>query len=903
MADSKSTRLKRWFRQTLGSQDNTFIPHQTDNCVHHPSVSECASAALAGESQSQPQNPSSPQDLWKSAFDQLLAEEKKALRTSVVSSTTDAINNVIETTKEKYEEYQEKGGIRIRKSTGEEVNIRKMAKNHYDRRDALFESSEYLAEALARCAYIEQKICHNRPDGDDLVTQAIITLYRTILQYAAKVMASHNMSTGGKLLDSVTATTAQYITEFRYSIEKEEQKLFHFAQLQTIEEIERITAFTQTQNEKATEEILTAIDDKLSKSLNALNLRFSLPIAANAFWNSYQHEDLCHEDTRVQTRSQIAQWADSVENECIFWLNGGAGTGKSTIARTVAQAFEAKGQLGASFFFKRNEPDRGNARRLIPTITKELIKQNKDLASGVLKAIEHDPQIAAKDVTEQFNKLLLEPLKNVAMYPSRTLVIVIDALDECENNKEIGTILQFLPRVREPSSMRLKIFLTSRPELPLRRFFEKESSHQGLILERIAEEAIKEDIMRFLEHRFAEIGRQANTGKDWPGDEVLEALATACMPLFISAATICRFIEQSGEDPVERLADILNDQRRYVTKMDKTYGPILDRILRERDEDEQEKQVTRFKRIFGVIILLSVPLPINALSEFVGISARSVEFLLDSFHSVLRIPDEQDLPVRILHLSFREYLLTTQSCFHSENNSEYSEFLTDAHRFILQNIQMANGAPLQLYASGLVFTPTSSLVRQIFGKQYSPWIRALPRMHKSWGANRQTLEGHSCSVQAVAFSSDGRTIASGSTDKTIKLWNAETGEQRRTLEGHSNLIWAVAFSPDGRTIASGSNDKTIKLWNTATGKQRQTLEGRLRLVWAVTFSPDGRTIASGSTDFTIKLWNTATGEQRQTLKGHSSAVQAVAFSPDGQTIASGSYDKTIMLWYAETGEQ
>lgn len=98
--------------------------------------------------------------------------------------------------------------------------------------------------------------------------------------------------------------------------------------------------------------------------------------------------------------------------------------------------------------------------------------------------------------------------------------------------------------------------------------------------------------------------------------------------------------------------------------MDKTYGPILDRTLHERDEDDQEMQITRFKRIVGVIILLSVPLTINALAEFVGIGARSVEFHLDSFHSVLRIPDEQHFPVRILHLSFREYLLTTQSRFH-----------------------------------------------------------------------------------------------------------------------------------------------------------------------------------------------------------------------------------------------
>ncbi|BCR98592.1 NACHT and WD40 domain protein [Aspergillus luchuensis] len=1049
-------RLRKWLHRDGGSQNTAPPPHQADHCTNHSPASEYASAPCASECQSQSRNPPPSQDLWKSAFDLLSREEQNALRTSLVSSsTTDALNNVIETTKEKYEIYQEKGGIRIRKSTGEEISIRKiskkiinatisfqevisagvacdptghaasawaivslgltMAKHDSDRRDALFESSEYLAEALARCAYIEKKLCHNRSDEDDVVTQAMVTLYKTILQYAAKVMASHNMSTRGKLLDSVTAATVQHITELRCSIEKEEQKLFHFTQLQLLEAIEEITVSLQKQNEKATEEILTAIDDKLSKSLNALNLRFSLPIAENAFWNSYQHEDLCLEDTRVQTRSQITQWADSVESECIFWLNGGAGTGKSTIARTVAQSFETKGQLGASFFFKRGEPDRCNAKRLIPTIAKELIKQNKDLASGVLKAIEQDPQIAAKDVTEQFNKLLLEPLKSVAMYQSRTLVIVIDALDECENDKEIEKILQFLPRVHQSSNMRLKIFLTSRPELPLRRFFEKEGSHRRLVLEKVAEEAIREDIVRFLEHRFKEIRAQAKTGEDWPGNDVVEALATVCIPLFISAATICRFVEQKGEDPVKRLADILNNQHRYVTRMDKTYGPILDRTLQERDEDDQEMQIMRFKGIVGVVILLSAPLSISALSEFVGIGARSVEFHLDSFHSVLSIPDEQHLPVRILHLSFREYLLTTQSRFHvdagmmhnnitshcfrvmgkylkrdicklnsystqradicSETTEQYipeglryscrywtfhltqskpsipdvkilsflekhflhwlevmslmrvlsetlkmmvtlkesiqnntnpglSNFLSDAIQFIHRHAQIASVVPLQLYASCLVFTPTSSLVRRASENYHSPWIYALPQVEMSWGAKRQTLEGHSDLVQAVAFSPDGQTVVSGSYDKTIKLWNAATGELQQTLEGHSDRVSAVAFSPDGQTVLSGSYDNTIKLWNAATGELQQTLEGHLYsgLVSAVAFSPDGQTVVSGSDDNTIELWNAATGELQQILEGHSDWVSAVAFSPDGQTVVSGSEDNTIKLWNAATGE-
>ncbi|KAJ6023799.1 NACHT and WD40 domain protein [Penicillium herquei] len=1050
------SRFKEWYRQKVKRpHDTTPQAHHTYDCADHSSVPKLALASRTSDGQSQLQEPSPPQDLWKSAFDQLGQEEQHALRTSLVpSSTTDVLNNVIETTKEKYEEFQEKGGIRIRKSTGEEVNIRKvsqkiinatlsfkefisagvacdptghaasawavvslgltMTKNHYDRRDALLESSQYLAETLARCGYIEKKICHDRPDEEGVVTQAIITLYRAILQYAARVMASHKMSTGDKLLDSVTATTTQYIAELQCSIEKEQQKLSQLAQLQKIEQVEKITETIQKQNKKAAEDILAVIDGKLSKSLNALILRFGLPIAEKAFWNSYNHEDLCLENTRVQTRSQITHWADSSESECIFWLNGGAGTGKSTIARTVAQSFEAKGQLGASFFFKRGEPDRGNARRLIPTITNELIKQNKNFASDVLGQIEEDPQIAAKDLREQFSRLLLQPLKRTTLYESKTLVIVIDALDECEDEREIEQILQFLPQFRESESMRLKIFLTSRPELPLRRFFAKVDSHQSLVLERVAEEAIKEDIMQFLEYRFTKIGGEANAGKDWPGDEVIETLTTMCIPLFISAATICLFVEQPGEDPVERLAEIQEGQRKYLTKMEKTYMPILDRTLHERDEDDQEQLLTRLKRTIGVIILLSVPLSVNALSEFVGIRSRIVKFYLDSFHSVLRIPDDQDLPVRILHLSFREFLLTTKShfrvnekkthdeivlrCFsvmkqylkrnicelqsfgmerkdiddrtirqcvpphlqyscqywvlhlkgsshsisdmeimsfleehflhwleamslmgvmsetvdmvntlysrtHNGSSSEYSKFLIDANRFILQNIQIANAVPLQLYASGLVFTPTSSLVRKTFKWNRLPRIRSLPRMEESWGANRQTLEGHSGLVQAVAFSPDGQTIASGSNDNTIKLWNAKTGEQRHTLEGHLDWVRAVAFSPDGQTIASGSNDNTIKLWNTETGKQRHTLEGHSGLVRAVAFSSDGQTIASASDDNTIKLWNAETGEQRHTLEGHLDWVRAMAFSPDGQTIASASNDNTIKLWNVEIGEQ
>jgi WD40 repeat protein len=153
----------------------------------------------------------------------------------------------------------------------------------------------------------------------------------------------------------------------------------------------------------------------------------------------------------------------------------------------------------------------------------------------------------------------------------------------------------------------------------------------------------------------------------------------------------------------------------------------------------------------------------------------------------------------------------------------------------------------------------------------------------------------------VAFSPDGKLLASASWDMTVKLWNAGSGAALQTLESHSSSVNAVAFSPDGKLLASASRDMTVKLWDADSGTALQTLEGHSDLVSAVAFSPDGKLLASGSRDKTVKLWDAGSGAALQTLEGHSDSVSAVAFSPDGKLLASAYGDKTVKLWDAGSG--
>ncbi|KAL2801721.1 hypothetical protein BJX63DRAFT_438558 [Aspergillus granulosus] len=431
---------------------------------------------------------------------------------------------------------------------------------------------------------------------------------------------------------------------------------------------------------------VTALQIDHVRSTDRFERKFDLRSLRTVEGATYDSTENKHRECLPQTRSellrQVADWGESSHGKCIYWLKGGAGTGKSTISRTIARQLNDKRLLAASFFFRRGEEGRNTAKWLFSTLARQLAITVPELGPEIQKAVETDPYISGKAPAEQFNKLLLQPLINLDLGRTVTLVAVIDALDECQSDADnddhdIKVLLRLLPRVQESKSVRLRFFLTSRPELPIRLGFKAvEDNLENMDLHSIPTLEITHDIHIFLEHSFSRIQENHDLPAEWPGKEAINDLLARTVPLFISAATICRFISTTY-DPQDRLQNVLNDKTSYVSEMARTYLPVLNQLLVGQNEWEAPRLVQRFKEIVGPIIILATPLSVNALSRLLGmkssITSDNIKSLLKWLHSVLMIPDNPELPVRLQHLSFRDFLLHNTT----KDNKQSEKFWID----------------------------------------------------------------------------------------------------------------------------------------------------------------------------------------------------------------------------------
>ncbi|KAJ7254335.1 WD40-repeat-containing domain protein [Mycena haematopus] len=779
----------------------------------------------------------------------------------------------------------------------------------------------------------------------------------------------------------------------------------------------------------------------------------------------------CMKGTRVEVIQDIIEQLTRPPDPLLrlVMCSGPAGSGKSTIAKTIAADLEEKENLlAASFFFSRDYAERKEIEYLPSTLAHQLADYDPVFRSLLVALLESDrSRLIDANPKEQFQKMIVQLLAQV---PSSQTpwVICLDALDEC--GKDHGKILlQWLSDAISDIPVHVRFFLTGRPEV----YSYLKSNLDSLSvlctysnLEAIDTETTRKDIRLYVAQSLIDHTWDRSAGGWGVNDQDADEITSRAAGLFIFAATAVRYVlarSDLGFHP-KKSVDILLKGDAPLNSLYDLYLQIIEEVIGiPVDNDTLE----RTKRVLSAIVDLVEPQDIRSLAGLLEIDVQELQRTLVRLSAVLCVPDDDAGVIKIIHLSFREFLTGREKqpefvygaearqyslvldtfrvmqkelkfnicdlptshvrntdipdlwgrkqkyilghlayscrfwaghlasshysielaqiagtfvvdCFlfwlevlsligavgsAAESLSKFSkwsfedprivetvDFVRDGRRFItFFRGPIVQSAP-HIYLSALALAPQQSRIAKHFRPQFPLLLSAGIGQMEVWPATMLILEKHTGAVNSVAFSPDGKWIVSGSDDKTVRVWDSESGEVvAGPFNGHTNCVNSVAFSPNGKYIVSGSDDNTVCVWDAESGEVvAGPLHGHTSWVKSVAFSPDSKHIVSGSNDLTVCVWDAESGEvvagpfnghtdcvnsvafspdnkqivsgsddghcacgmQRAAsgdvvagpFNGHTSMVSTVAFSPDGKQIVSGSYDNTVRVWDAKSGE-
>ena len=392
---------------------------------------------------------------------------------------------------------------------------------------------------------------------------------------------------------------------------------------------------------------------------------------------------------------EIERWSTGEQEQHVFWLNGLAGTGKSTIAQTVAETAFADGRLGASFFCSRGFTERSNLQAIFPTLAFQLAHKYPDFRRELLQVLRACPDAGQGSLCSQLGMLVVGPL----IAASISTFIVIDALDECKDEEPASALLSVLSRFVDQIS-HIKFFITGRPEPRIRSGFRLKSLRpitEVFRLHDVERSSVDHDIKLFFRTQLTDIATSRSDcdfTEDWPSSSDINILCMKAAGLFIYASTVIKFVASRPRTPIQQLEQIVSHPQSTVYEgragVDLLYTQILEQAVADIGAVQDDGEIySCFKTVVGTVLLVYNPLSAKALSDL--LSLANIRSTLYFLHSLILVPEGPEDSIHTFHKSFPDFLMDPSRCKNEKllvNPSiHHAEILFSCLRFMREKLK------------------------------------------------------------------------------------------------------------------------------------------------------------------------------------------------------------------------